>query len=50
MDEGVTDDEGHFELQGKETEITNIDPKLNVYHVRRGELMNESSKIKSFFS
>lgn len=34
MDEGVTDEEGHFELQGKESEITNIDPKLNVYHVR----------------
>jgi len=36
MDEGVTDEDGHFELQGKETEITNIDPKLNVYHVIMG--------------
>ena len=34
MDEGVTDAEGHFELKGHETEVSNIDPKLNVYHVR----------------
>uniref|UniRef100_A0A158R5Z8 Transthyretin-like family protein n=1 Tax=Syphacia muris TaxID=451379 RepID=A0A158R5Z8_9BILA len=32
MDEGVTDAEGKFELKGSETEITTIDPKLNVYH------------------
>ncbi|KAI6196176.1 Transthyretin-like family-containing protein [Aphelenchoides besseyi] len=32
MQEGVTDSEGRFELSGKETEITSIDPKLNVYH------------------
>jgi hypothetical protein len=28
----LTDEDGKFELQGKETEITQIDPKLNVYH------------------
>ncbi|KAH7723193.1 CRE-TTR-8 protein [Aphelenchoides avenae] len=32
MDEGVTDSEGRFELKGHETELTSIDPKLNVYH------------------
>uniref|UniRef100_A0AC34R4Q9 Transthyretin-like family protein n=2 Tax=Panagrolaimus sp. JU765 TaxID=591449 RepID=A0AC34R4Q9_9BILA len=32
MDEGVTDSQGRFELRGHETEITTIDPKLNVYH------------------
>uniref|UniRef100_A0A1I8A652 Transthyretin-like family protein n=1 Tax=Steinernema glaseri TaxID=37863 RepID=A0A1I8A652_9BILA len=32
MDEGLTDDQGRFMLQGHETEITTIDPKLNVYH------------------
>ncbi|KAI6184956.1 hypothetical protein M3Y97_00652600 [Aphelenchoides bicaudatus] len=32
MDEGYTDEDGHFELSGKETELTSIDPKLNVYH------------------
>ncbi|KAK0393441.1 hypothetical protein QR680_000214 [Steinernema hermaphroditum] len=32
MDEGLTDNEGRFQLQGHETEITTIDPKLNVYH------------------
>lgn len=32
LQEGLTDDEGRFELSGKETEITQIDPKLNVYH------------------
>uniref|UniRef100_A0A915AZ48 Transthyretin-like protein 5 n=1 Tax=Parascaris univalens TaxID=6257 RepID=A0A915AZ48_PARUN len=32
MDEGITDSQGRFQLSGHETEITNIDPKLNVYH------------------
>ncbi|VDK54748.1 unnamed protein product [Anisakis simplex] len=32
MDEGITDANGHFLLKGHETEITSIDPKLNVYH------------------
>uniref|UniRef100_F1LFY5 Transthyretin-like protein 5 n=2 Tax=Ascaris TaxID=6251 RepID=F1LFY5_ASCSU len=32
MDEGITDAQGRFQLSGHETEITNIDPKLNVYH------------------
>lgn len=32
MDESETDEKGHFELSGKETEVTPIDPKLNVYH------------------
>jgi hypothetical protein len=35
MDEGVSDEEGHFELKGHETEVTNIDPKVNIYHVMR---------------
>jgi hypothetical protein len=32
MDEHETDEDGRFELSGKETELTSIDPKLNVYH------------------
>ncbi|VDN42841.1 unnamed protein product [Gongylonema pulchrum] len=32
MDEGTTDSEGRFLLKGHETELTMIDPKLNVYH------------------
>uniref|UniRef100_A0AC34GUV8 Transthyretin-like family protein n=1 Tax=Panagrolaimus sp. ES5 TaxID=591445 RepID=A0AC34GUV8_9BILA len=32
MDEGVTDSQGRFLLRGHETELTTIDPKLNVYH------------------
>uniref|UniRef100_A0AC34G0K2 Transthyretin-like family protein n=1 Tax=Panagrolaimus sp. ES5 TaxID=591445 RepID=A0AC34G0K2_9BILA len=30
MDEGVTDSQGRFLLRGHETEVTSIDPKLNV--------------------
>ena len=33
MGEGVTDEDGAFELKGHETEVTDIDPKVNVYHV-----------------
>ncbi|KAI6184957.1 Transthyretin-like protein 5 [Aphelenchoides bicaudatus] len=32
LQEGLTDEDGKFELSGKETEITQIDPKLNIYH------------------
>ncbi|KAI6196175.1 Transthyretin-like family-containing protein [Aphelenchoides besseyi] len=32
MDSAFTDADGTFELKGKETEITAIDPKLNIYH------------------
>uniref|UniRef100_A0A7E4WBH0 Transthyretin-like family protein n=1 Tax=Panagrellus redivivus TaxID=6233 RepID=A0A7E4WBH0_PANRE len=32
LDEGVTDSDGFFELAGHVTEITPIDPKLNIYH------------------
>ncbi|CEF59337.1 Transthyretin-like family-containing protein [Strongyloides ratti] len=32
MDEGVTNSDGVFHLSGKETELSTIDPKLNVYH------------------
>ncbi|TKR71946.1 hypothetical protein L596_019474 [Steinernema carpocapsae] len=32
MASGKTDMQGRFELQGHETEITDIDPKLNIYH------------------
>ncbi|KAI1715213.1 transthyretin-like family domain-containing protein [Ditylenchus destructor] len=32
MDEGVTDSDGRFELRGHETELTSIDPKVNIYH------------------
>lgn len=33
MAESVTDEDGNFELSGSETEITDIEPKVNVYHV-----------------
>ncbi|MFH4976399.1 hypothetical protein AB6A40_003108 [Gnathostoma spinigerum] len=32
MAEGKTDTNGTFLLKGHETEVTNIDPKLNIYH------------------
>uniref|UniRef100_A0A914HUS2 Uncharacterized protein n=1 Tax=Globodera rostochiensis TaxID=31243 RepID=A0A914HUS2_GLORO len=32
MAEGFTDEKGHFLLKGYETEISDIDPKLNIYH------------------
>ncbi|VDM92085.1 unnamed protein product [Litomosoides sigmodontis] len=32
MAEGKSDSHGHFELKGHTSEITTIDPKLNVYH------------------
>ncbi|CAI5452932.1 unnamed protein product [Caenorhabditis angaria] len=32
MAEGKTDSNGQFRLSGKKTEITTIDPKLNIYH------------------
>nr|CAD2181482.1 unnamed protein product [Meloidogyne enterolobii]CAD2200273.1 unnamed protein product [Meloidogyne enterolobii] len=38
MDEGVTDEEGHFELSGSETEVTDIEPKVNIYHNCNDEL------------
>lgn len=45
MDEGKTDKDGKFHLQGSETEITTIDPKLNVYHDCDDE-NNVSFKLK----
>jgi len=33
MDQAVTNSEGEFELKGHETEVSTIDPKLNIYHV-----------------
>lgn len=30
--EGKTDEEGHFKLEGFTQEITDIDPKVNIYH------------------
>ncbi|KAL6737484.1 hypothetical protein Aduo_011123 [Ancylostoma duodenale] len=32
LDEGRTDSSGSFHLSGSKTEITNIDPKVNIYH------------------
>ncbi|CAD5215985.1 unnamed protein product [Bursaphelenchus xylophilus] len=32
LDEGVSDEDGNFRLEGSTTEVGNIDPKLNVYH------------------
>ncbi|CAJ0603363.1 unnamed protein product [Cylicocyclus nassatus] len=32
LDEGKTDSSGAFYLRGSKKEITNIDPKLNIYH------------------
>ncbi|KAL3106215.1 hypothetical protein niasHT_016902 [Heterodera trifolii] len=32
MAEGFTDEKGHFLLEGFETEISDIEPKLNIYH------------------
>ena len=32
MGETKSDDEGKFLVSGNETEITQIDPKVNIYH------------------
>ncbi|CAD6189440.1 unnamed protein product [Caenorhabditis auriculariae] len=32
LDEGTTDANGEFSLQGHKTEVSTIDPKLNIYH------------------
>jgi len=32
LDEGYTDANGEFQLQGDETELTTIDPELKIYH------------------
>ena len=51
MDEGVSDADGRFELRGSETEITDIDPKLNVYHDCNDETTvsaPRSNKVKIF--
>ncbi|KAK6752802.1 hypothetical protein RB195_003914 [Necator americanus] len=32
LDQGKTDSSGYFYLSGSKTEITNIDPKVNIYH------------------
>lgn len=45
MDEGVTDSDGHFELKGHETEVTDIDPKVNVYHK-----CNDEGKVSEIWS
>uniref|UniRef100_A0A183C3E4 Transthyretin-like family protein n=1 Tax=Globodera pallida TaxID=36090 RepID=A0A183C3E4_GLOPA len=46
MDEGVTDEEGFFHLSGKETEITPIEPKVNIYHnCNDDESLNPLKKV-----
>lgn len=47
MDEGVTDSDGHFMLSGKETELTSIDPKVNIYHDCNDENTVRSSSLGS---
>ena len=32
LDQEYTDANGYFNLQGKETDITTMDPKFNIYH------------------
>ncbi|KAK5978119.1 TransThyretin family domain [Trichostrongylus colubriformis] len=32
LDEGKTNQNGEFSLSGSKTEISNIDPKVNIYH------------------
>ncbi|KAL4002355.1 Transthyretin-like family protein [Acanthocheilonema viteae] len=43
--QGKTNSEGHFELKGYTSEITTIDPKLNVYHDCEDELTPCQRKI-----
>ncbi|KAL3108469.1 hypothetical protein niasHT_015391 [Heterodera trifolii] len=46
MDEGVTDEEGFFHLSGKESEITPIEPKVNIYHnCNDDESLNPLKKV-----
>lgn len=32
MAEGLSDENGEFFVNGTDTEITQIDPKINIYH------------------
>ncbi|GMT09371.1 hypothetical protein PFISCL1PPCAC_28531, partial [Pristionchus fissidentatus] len=46
MDEGYTDDNGVFRLQGSETELTPIDPVFKVYHDCDDGIMPGQRKVK----
>uniref|UniRef100_A0A7E4VLU8 Transthyretin-like family protein n=1 Tax=Panagrellus redivivus TaxID=6233 RepID=A0A7E4VLU8_PANRE len=46
MDEGVSDKQGIFHLSGNETEVTTIDPKLNIYHNCEDEQVECLRKIQ----
>jgi hypothetical protein len=48
MQEGLTDEDGRFELSGKESEITQIDPKLNIYHDCNDEALPCLKKISIY--
>ncbi|EYC11812.1 hypothetical protein Y032_0049g1787 [Ancylostoma ceylanicum] len=56
MAEGVTNQNGEFMLSGSKTEISTIDPKLNVYHkcnyngVCSAALLGRLFALKSFIS
>lgn len=45
MDEKRTTANGDFTLDGEESELTNIDPQVNVYHD-----CNDGAKVKKFYS
>ncbi|GMR58523.1 hypothetical protein PMAYCL1PPCAC_28718, partial [Pristionchus mayeri] len=46
LDEGYTDKNGHFRLQGSETELTPIDPVFKVYHDCDDGIMPGQRKLK----
>ncbi|GMT09103.1 hypothetical protein PFISCL1PPCAC_400, partial [Pristionchus fissidentatus] len=46
MDEGYTDHNGVFRLQGSETELTPIDPVFKVYHDCDDGIMPGQRKVK----
>ncbi|GMS79623.1 hypothetical protein PENTCL1PPCAC_1798, partial [Pristionchus entomophagus] len=46
LDEGYTDTNGNFRLQGSETELTPIDPVFKVYHDCDDGIMPGQRKLK----
>ena len=52
LDSQLTDAQGNFELQGSTREMTNIDPRLKIYHDCNDNLVSrynaKQSKYNSF--
>ncbi|KIH63892.1 Transthyretin-like family protein [Ancylostoma duodenale] len=48
LDEGFTDENGAFHLQGSERELTNIDPVFKIYHDCDDGILPGQRKVKFY--